>query len=95
MENYSTIPKLVKLRSRGQLTIPQEMREALQIDERTGLNILQVGKVLIMTPRRLERVSLAKEIEKELKKEGLSLEDLISDLKTQRKRYVTDTFQGN
>ena len=86
MENYSTLPKLVKLRSRGQLTIPQEMRDALQIDERTGLNILQVGKVLIMTPRRLERVSLAKEIEKELKKEGLSLEDLISDLKTQRKR---------
>jgi bifunctional DNA-binding transcriptional regulator/antitoxin component of YhaV-PrlF toxin-antitoxin module len=93
MENYSTIPKLVKLRSRGQLTIPQEMREALQIDERTGLNILQVGKVLIMTPRRLERVSLAKEVEKELKKEGLSLEDLISDLTAQRKRYVAEPFQ--
>jgi bifunctional DNA-binding transcriptional regulator/antitoxin component of YhaV-PrlF toxin-antitoxin module len=95
MENHTTIPKLVKVRSRGQLTIPQEMREALQIDESTGLNILQVGKVLIMTPRRLERVSLAKEIEKELKKEGLSLEDLISDLKTQRKGYVADTFQRN
>jgi bifunctional DNA-binding transcriptional regulator/antitoxin component of YhaV-PrlF toxin-antitoxin module len=92
MENYTTVPKLVKVRSRGQLTIPQEMREALQIDERTGLNILQVGKVLIMTPRRLERVSLAKEVEKELKKEGLSLEDLISDLKTQRKRYVAEPF---
>ena len=92
MRNYTTVPKLVKVRSRGQLTIPQEMREALQIDERTGLNILQVGKVLIMTPRRLERVSLAKEVEKELKKEGLSLEDLISDLKTQRKRYVAEPF---
>ena len=88
MENYGTMPRLIRMRSRGQITIPQDIREALKIDERTGLNVLRVGKVLIMTPRRLERVSLAREMEKELKKEGLSLEDLIADLRTQRERYA-------
>ena len=90
MEGYGTLPKLIRMRSRGQITIPQELREALEIDETTGLNVLRVGKVLIMTPRRLERASLAREMEKELKKEGLSLEDLIADLRNQRERYASE-----
>ncbi len=92
MEEYGTLPKLIRMRSRGQITIPQELRVALKIDETTGLNVLRVGKVLIMTPRRLERAFLAREMEKELEKEGLSLEDLIADLKTQRKRYASEAL---
>ncbi|OGW12093.1 MAG: hypothetical protein A3G93_07100 [Nitrospinae bacterium RIFCSPLOWO2_12_FULL_45_22] len=65
MEEYTTVPRLVRVRARGQLTIPQEMREALELDEHTGLNILRVGKVLLMTPKRLQRASLAAEVERE------------------------------
>jgi len=90
MKGDGTLPKLIRMRSRGQITIPQELREALKIDETTGLNVLRVGKVLIMTPRRLERAFLAREMEKELKKEGISLEDLIADLRTQRERYASE-----
>lgn len=92
MEGYGTLPKLIRMRSRGQITIPQELRQALKIDETMGLNVLRVGKVLIMTPKRLERAFLAREVEKELKKEGLSLEDLIADLKTQRERYASEAL---
>jgi bifunctional DNA-binding transcriptional regulator/antitoxin component of YhaV-PrlF toxin-antitoxin module len=74
------------MRARGQVTIPLELREALKMNEATGLNILRVGKALVMTPRRLERVSLAREMEKELKKEGLTLENLLKDLRKQRER---------
>jgi len=74
------------MRARGQVTIPLELREALKMNEATGLNILRVGKALVMTPRRLERFSLAREMEKELKKEGLTLEDLLKDLRKQRER---------
>jgi bifunctional DNA-binding transcriptional regulator/antitoxin component of YhaV-PrlF toxin-antitoxin module len=95
MEDYGTMPRLIRMRSRGQITIPQDMREALKIDERTGLTVLRVGKVLIMTPRRLERVSLAREMEKELEKEGLSLEDLLADLRTQRERYASEPIPRN
>lgn len=63
MENIATPSKLVKVRSRGQLTIPQDMREALSLDESTGLNIFRVGKVLILSPKCFQRASLAKSID--------------------------------
>lgn len=86
IEEYGAVSKLIRMRSRGQITIPLELREALKMDETTGLNVLRVGKALIMTPRRLERASLAREMENELKRKGLSLEDLLADLRTQRER---------
>ena len=92
MENMATVPKLVRVRSRGQLTIPQDMREALSLDESTGLNIFRVGKVLILSPKRLQRASLAKEVEREMKRQGLTLKDLISDLRVQREKYLAETY---
>ena len=92
MENMATAPKLVRVRSRGQLTIPQDMREALSLDEDTGLNIFRVGKVLILSPKRLQRASLAKEVEREMKRRGLTLKDLISDLRVQREKYLAETY---
>ena len=92
MENMATAPKLVRVRSRGQLNIPQDMREALSLDEDTGLNIFRVGKVLIMSPKRLQRASLAKEVEREMKRRGLTLKDLISDLRVQREKYLAEAY---
>ena len=92
MEAMATAPKLVRVRSRGQLTIPQDMREALNLDESTGLNIFRVGKVLILSPKRLQRASLAKEVEREMKRQGLTLKDLISDLRVQRKKYLGEVY---
>ena len=92
MENIATAPKLVRVRSRGQLTIPQDMREALSLDESTGLNIFRVGKVLILSPKRLQRASLAKEVEGEMKRQRLTLKDLISDLRIQREKYLAETY---
>jgi bifunctional DNA-binding transcriptional regulator/antitoxin component of YhaV-PrlF toxin-antitoxin module len=92
MENRATPPKLVRVRSRGQLTIPQDMREALSLDENTGLNIFRVGKVLIMSPKRLQRASLAKEVEREMKRRGLTLKNLISDLRIQREKYLAEVY---
>jgi bifunctional DNA-binding transcriptional regulator/antitoxin component of YhaV-PrlF toxin-antitoxin module len=92
MENMASAPKLVRVRSRGQLTIPQDMREALSLDESTGLNIFRVGKVLILSPKRLQRASLAKEVEREMKRQGLTLKDLISDLRVQREKYLAEAY---
>ena len=92
MENMATVPKLVRVRSRGQLTIPQDMREALSLDENTGLSIFRVGKVLIMSPKRLQRASLAKEVEREMKRQRLTLKDLISDLRVQREKYLAEAY---
>jgi bifunctional DNA-binding transcriptional regulator/antitoxin component of YhaV-PrlF toxin-antitoxin module len=92
MEAFSTTSRLVRIRSRGQLTLPQDLREALNLDEESGLNVFRVGKVLLMTPKRLQRALVASEVEREMKREGLTLEELLKDLKGQRKRYLAETY---
>jgi bifunctional DNA-binding transcriptional regulator/antitoxin component of YhaV-PrlF toxin-antitoxin module len=92
VEAFTATSRLIRVRSRGQLTIPQDLREALNLDEETGLNVFRVGKVLLMTPKRLQRASLASEVEREMKREGLTLDDLLKDLKDQRERYLAETY---
>jgi hypothetical protein len=74
------------------MTIPQDMREALSLDENTGLNIFRVVKVLILSAKRLQRASMAKEVEQEMKRRGTTLKDLILDLRVQRERYLAEAY---
>ena len=88
----ATLPKPVKLWGRGQLTIPKDVREALNLDDTSQLNIFVVGRCLILTPKRLLRGSLAKDIETTMKEKGLSLDDLLDELKEQRRRYNREKY---
>jgi len=92
MVELTKTSRLIRVRNRGQLTIPQDLREALGLDKEMGLNVFRVGRVLLMTPKRLQRATLASEVEREMKREGLSLEDLLKDLKNQRKYYLAETY---
>jgi bifunctional DNA-binding transcriptional regulator/antitoxin component of YhaV-PrlF toxin-antitoxin module len=92
MKTFATVPRPARVRFRGQITIPQDIREDMNLDEQAAMNLFRVGKVLLLTPKRLERASLAKKIEREMKREGLTLEDLLADLKSQRKRYLEEAY---
>ncbi len=85
-------PKSVKLWGSGQLTIPKNMREALHLDKETKLNVFAIGKCLVMTPKPLFRRFLAKKVEKEMRGKRISLNDLIKDLKTERRHYQKETY---
>lgn len=90
----ATIPKSVRLWSRGQLTIPKEAREVLHLDEESQLNVFVVGRSLILTPKRLLRASLAKDVERSMKSQGLDLADLLKALKEERSRYNREPHGG-
>lgn len=92
MEGFTTGKKLLRIRPRGQLTIPRDIREAMHLDNETALNVFAIGKVLLMTPKRLQRASLAAEVEREMKRQGLTLEDLLNNLKNQREQYLAETY---
>lgn len=85
---------IVKVWGRGQLTIPAALRKELHLDEETTLNVVRVGEALILTPKKLMGDAVAKKAEKEMKKAGLSLEDLLKDLEKQRDRYNRERYGG-
>lgn len=87
----TTLPTPVKLWGRGQLTIPRVLRQALKLDEESQLTVFVVGPCLVLTPKRLLRASLAKDVEREMKEKGLSLEELLTTLKIERQRYHHET----
>lgn len=83
---------LVKMRERGQLTIPYEYRKELGLEEKGMINLVKVGDVLVLTRKQLIGDAVSKKIENTMKKKGLSLESLLSNLKEQRKRYNKETY---
>ena len=83
----TTVPKSVKLWGRGQLTIPKEVREALKLDEEDQLSVFVVGRCMVLTPKRLLGPALAKNVQKAMKAKGLTLDDLLKDLREERRRY--------
>jgi AbrB family looped-hinge helix DNA binding protein len=92
MRDLASLPRIARVRIRGQITIPQDIREEMNLDEQATVNIFRVGKVLLMTPKRLQRASMARMVEREMKREKLSLEDLLADLRSQRKRYLEEAY---
>jgi bifunctional DNA-binding transcriptional regulator/antitoxin component of YhaV-PrlF toxin-antitoxin module len=69
------------------LTIPDSIRKELDLEEDTVLSLVKVGDALLLTPRPLMVETLAKRAKRELKRAGLSIEDLLADLDRQRIRY--------
>lgn len=89
----ATSPKTVKIWERGQLTIPKEVREDLDLSDFTTVSIFRVGKNIIITPKKLLRANLARKFEKAMKKEKLTLKDLLAGLKKERERYNRENYR--
>ena len=83
---------VVKLRERGQLTIPYGYRKELGLDKEDMLNVLKIGDVLVLVPRQLAGDVISKKIEGIMKKKGLTLENLLKNLREQRKRYSKEKY---
>ena len=83
---------LVKVWGKGQLTIPASIRKDLNLKEETPLTLVKVGNVILMTPKVLQVDALAKKARKEMKKAGLTVDDILDDLDLQRDRYNKDRY---
>lgn len=82
----------VRLRGRGQVTIPATIRKELNLDDEAMLTIVKVGDVVVLTPRQLIGDAIAKKAARAMKKAGLRLEDLLADLDRQRDRYNRERY---
>lgn len=82
----------VKVRGRGQLTIPASLRKDLNLDDDAALTVVKVGDVLLLTPRKLIGDAVAKKAARAMKQAGVKLDDLLADLGRQRERYTRERY---
>ncbi|MDP3296083.1 MAG: AbrB/MazE/SpoVT family DNA-binding domain-containing protein [Thermodesulfovibrionia bacterium] len=82
---------VVKMRERGQLTIPYEYRKELGLGKEDVLNIIKIGDVLILVPKQLAGDIISRKMESAMRKKDLTLDNLLKNLREQRKRYSRET----
>lgn len=80
--NLKTYP--IRLRERGQITVPQAVRESLDVADGDVLTLLQVGDVILLTPKQPKVPQLADKIAALMKQEDISLADLLLGLAEER-----------
>lgn len=74
----------IRLRQRGQITVPREVRDRLSIKEGDTLTLVQVGSTLLLTPKRPVVPLLADRIVELMEEKGVTLADLLIGLEEER-----------
>jgi len=84
----------VRLRKRGQITIPQAVRDNLGVSEGDILTLLQMGDVIMLTPRQPQVPRLADKIAGLMEEESVSLADLLQGLKEEREAIWRERMEN-
>jgi AbrB family looped-hinge helix DNA binding protein len=74
----------VRLRERGQVTIPQPVRNKLVANEGDMLTLVQIDDLVLLTPRQLRLPALTEQFTAEMEKGNVSLADLLQGLAEER-----------
>jgi AbrB family looped-hinge helix DNA binding protein len=82
--NRVTKTYAVRLRDRGQVTIPKPIREQLPAAEGDILTLLQIDDLLILAPQELRIPALQARFRKEMEEADVSLADLLEGLAAER-----------
>lgn len=76
----------VRLRERGQLTLPQAVRRRLAVEEGDILTLVQIDDLAILTRHPSLLPKLSQEFTAIMKEEGVSLADLLQGLEETREQ---------
>ena len=76
---------VTRMREKGQVTIPVSIREALHLSENSILSVTKVGDGILITPKLSLFEEVSAEFRKEADKKGITLNELLEDLRKIRK----------
>lgn len=82
----------VRVRQRGTLTLPAELRAKYGIKEGDTFRLIDLDGVLVLTPMTTMLPELAREIERARVEKGLSVGEMLKGLPGQRKRYYKEKY---
>ena len=82
----------IKVRQRGTLTLPAEIREKYSIQVGDTFRLVDLDGVFVLTPMVPMVPELAREIERLRQEAGFSSEELLLALREQREQYYTEQY---
>lgn len=84
----------VRLRERGQITIPQAIRDkwAANANDPDVLNLIEIGDALFLSPKRLLLPELSKQFSSLMDEAGVSLADLLEGLAKERQSIYEEKY---
>ena len=77
---------VTRMREKGQITIPANIRESLHLSRDSVLSIARVGDGILLTPQPSVFESVSAKFSNAAKAKGITLENLLKDLKKTRYR---------
>ena len=72
---------VTRMREKGQITIPANIRESLHLSRDSVLSVARVGDGILLTPKPSVFESASAKFSKAAKTKGITLESLLKDLK--------------
>ena len=76
---------ITRMRDKGQVTIPANIRESLHLSRDSVLSVSRVGDGILLTSKPSVFESVSEKFSKAAKANGVTLEDLLKDLKEIRR----------
>lgn len=75
---------VTRMREKGQITIPANIRESLHLTTHTMLSVARVGDGILLTPKASVFEEVSEKFSKAAQEKGITLEGLLKDLKKNR-----------
>ena len=75
---------VTRMREKGQVTIPANIRESLHLSKNSLLSVARVGDGILLTPKPSAFESVSAKFSKAAKDKGITLTSLLKDLKKLR-----------
>jgi len=77
----------IQVRKRGVFTLPSDLRDKYAIQEGDTFRLVDIDGIFVLTPMVPMVPELAGEIERIRKETGISMEELLQNLREERERY--------
>lgn len=97
MSEYEIKQTSVRLRERGQITIPQAVRDrwTAEVKDLDVLNLIEIGDAVFLSPKKLLLPELSKQFSALMDEEGVSLADLLEGLAEERQAIYQERYGGS
>jgi bifunctional DNA-binding transcriptional regulator/antitoxin component of YhaV-PrlF toxin-antitoxin module len=83
---------IIQVRERGVVTLPAELREKYNIENGKIFHLVDLDGIFVFVPMVPIVPELAREIERIRLEAGLSIDELLDDLRKQRERYSKQKY---